>query len=91
MDGSSDSPNDVWRPGLDIQTAMLARSNPDQESRLRALEQELEDLREGNRKRVGELRNLRSKATAKQQLANETLQALTEVSLQISAIATITR
>ncbi|KDN44128.1 hypothetical protein K437DRAFT_257168 [Tilletiaria anomala UBC 951] len=67
---------DVWRPNLDIQTALLARSNPDRADRIRKLETELDKIRQANRKRRDELRDTRAKALAKQQHAADTLDSL---------------
>lgn len=70
---------DVWRADLDIQTALQARENLDREDDLRALEQQLEELRQGNRARRQEIQQVTFRAREQQRYASETLQALIEV------------
>ncbi|CEH18196.1 POLYAMINE-MODULATED FACTOR 1 [Ceraceosorus bombacis] len=67
---------DVWRADLDIETAISARSVAAQRANLLALEQELAELQDGNRKAHIEMKRVAGRANGRQALAKEALDAL---------------
>ncbi|KAN0063070.1 hypothetical protein ACQY0O_004233 [Thecaphora frezii] len=67
---------DVWRPDLDIETAISARAIPDQEQRVAALREELEQILDTNATIHADLKSLSSRTEEKRVQAREALDAL---------------
>ncbi|UZJ52392.1 hypothetical protein CBS101457_001712 [Exobasidium rhododendri] len=72
------SNTDVWRPNLDLSTALYSRSVPAQSQRIALLDQELVEIEEENSRLYSRLRKVMSSEEELRSEANDALQCLDE-------------
>ncbi|PWN51582.1 hypothetical protein IE53DRAFT_367940 [Violaceomyces palustris] len=72
----SEELKDVWRPDLDIETAISAKAIPAQRERIRKLELELEKVRTANSQAHAELEEILKQDSEKRSEAKEALDSL---------------